>query len=212
LPGVRDYVRRSRGGQPSRWVASKKRCRPLTLCIENAIASRVTIEDLRFHMHVNLQILQITLQALSSFAIAGGLIFTAIQFRHAQKAQAVANFSKLVELQYQLRKIRVDQPSLASVHHADVQHLHSDREIQEYFLNLMQLSLFEIAWYAHKNGQLPDDYFSSWTTRMWQVSQEDSFRRMLNNPAMKIMHDEFDAFVRRLADMSAPPAIAQLSR
>ena len=156
-------------------------------------------------MAINLQLLQITLQALSSFAIAGGLIFTAIQFRHAQKAQAVANFSKLVELQYQLRQIRVHHPSLASVHQADVQNLHSDREIQEYFLNLMQLSLFEIAWYAHKNGQLPDDYFASWTTRMWQVAQEDSFRRMINNPSMKIMHDEFDAFVRKLATSPTPP-------
>jgi len=157
-------------------------------------------------MAINLQILQITLQALSSSAIAGGFIFTAIQFRHAQKAQAVANFSKLVELQYQLRQIRVHHPSLASVHQADVQNLHSDREIQEYFLNLMQLSLFEIAWYAHKNGQLPDDYFASWTTRMWQVAQETSFRRMINNPAMKIMHDEFDLFVRNLATSPAPPA------
>jgi len=159
-------------------------------------------------MAINLQILQITLQALSSSAIAGGLIFTAIQFRHAQKAQAVANFSKLVELQYKLREIRVHHPSLASVHPADVQNLHSDREIQEYFLNLMQLSLFEIAWYAHKNGQLPDDYFASWTTRMWQVAQETSFRRMINNPAMKIMHDEFDVFVRNLVTAPMPPTRA----
>jgi hypothetical protein len=150
-------------------------------------------------MRINLQVLQITLQALSSFAIAGGFIYTAIQFRQAQKAQAVANFSKLVELQYQLRQIRVHHPSLASVHQADVQNLHSDREIQEYFLNLMQLSLFEIAWYAHKNHQLPDDYFASWTTRMGQIAQEESFQRMINNPSMKIMHDEFDVFVRRLA-------------
>src|SRR6266550_9038198 len=156
-------------------------------------------------MPPNLQILQITLQALSSFAIAGGLIFTAIQFRHARKAQLVANFSKLVELQYQLRQIRVQHPTLASVHQHDVENLHSEREIQEYFLNLMQLSLFEIAWYAHKHGQLPDDYFSSWTSRMWQVAQEQSFRRMIENPSMKIMHDEFDMFVRRLIDMPTPP-------
>jgi hypothetical protein len=116
-------------------------------------------------MSFNLQLLQITLQALSSFAIAGGLIFTAVQFAQARKAQLVANFSKLVELQYELRKIRVEQPSLASVHSQDVEHLHSEREIQEYFLNLMQLSLYEIAWYAHKHGQLPDDYFRSWTRR-----------------------------------------------
>src|SRR5512143_93135 len=156
-------------------------------------------------MTPNLQILQITLQALSSFAIAGGLIFTAIQFGQARKAQLVANFSKLVELQYQLRQIRVQNPALASVHQHDVEHLHTEREIQEYFLNLMQLSLFEIAWYAHKHGQLPADYFHSWASRMWQVAQEESFRRMIQNPSMKIMHDEFDTYVRRLIDMPAPP-------
>ena len=156
-------------------------------------------------MSSTLQILQITLQAVSSFAIAGGLIFTAVQFRQARKAQLVANFSKLVELQYQLRQIRVQHPSLASVHEDDVENLGSEREIQDYFLNLMQLSLFEIAWYAHKHGQLPDDYFHSWTSRMWQVAQEQSFRRMIDNPAMKIMHDEFDVFVRRLIAMPAAP-------
>ena len=126
------------------------------------------------------------------------MIFTAVQFSQARKAQAVANFSKLVELQYQLRQIRVQHPSLASVHQADVQNLHSDREIQEYFLNLMQLSLFEIAWYAHRHGQLPDDYFRSWSTRIRQLAQEDSFKRMLATPSMKIMHDDFDAYVRQL--------------
>lgn len=151
-----------------------------------------------------LQLLQVILQALSSFAIAAGLIFTAFQFRQARKAQLVANFSKLVELQYGLRRIRVDKPELASVNPQDVQHLHSDREIQEYYLNLMQLSLFEIAWYAHKHGQLPDDYFRSWVSRMWEVAQEPSFRRMIDNPSMKIMHDEFDMYVRRLIDSSRP--------
>ena len=74
-------------------------------------------------MPFKLQVIQVTLQALSSFAIAGGLIFTAIQFRQARKAQLVANFSKLVELQYQLRYIRVQNPALASVHERDVDHL-----------------------------------------------------------------------------------------
>ena len=156
-------------------------------------------------MPQNLQLLQITLQALSSFAIAGGLIFTAIQVWQARKAQLVANFSKLVELQYQLRQIRVEHPSLASVHEHDVQNLGSEREVQDYFLNLMQLSVFEIAWYAHKHGQLPDDYFHSWASRMWEVAQEKSFRRMIDNPAMKIMHDEFDRFIRDLVEMPAPP-------
>jgi hypothetical protein len=157
-------------------------------------------------MTPTMQIVQITLQALSSFAIAGGLIFTAIQFRSARKAQLVANFSKLVELQSQLRYLRVENPSLASVSPGDVENLKSDREIQEYFLSLIQLSIFEIAWYAHKHGQLPPDYFHSWTTRMQQVAQEKAFRSMIDNPAMKIMHDEFDAYVRRLVDTPVTPA------
>jgi hypothetical protein len=155
-------------------------------------------------MPTTFQVLQLTLQALSSFAIAAGLIFTAFQFSQARKAQSVANFSKLVELQMQLRRIRVDHPDLASVNPQDVLHLKNDREVQEYFLNLMQLSLFEIAWYAHKHGQLPDDYFRSWVSRMWEVAQEESFRRMIDNPSMKILHDEFDLYVRRLIDAPRP--------
>ncbi|HVD60840.1 MAG TPA: hypothetical protein VNC11_08210 [Gemmatimonadaceae bacterium] len=157
-------------------------------------------------MSRTLQIVQIVLQALTSFAIAGGFIFTAIQFRQARKAQLVANFSKLVELQSQLRYLRVENPSLASVSPGDVEYLHSDREIQEYFLNLIQLSLFEIAWYAHEQGQLSDDYFNSWANRMWEIGQEKSFRGVLDNPAMKIMHDEFDAYVRTLIQSPSPPA------
>lgn len=149
-------------------------------------------------MKPELQILQITLQALSAFAIAGGLLYTAFQFREARKAQAVTNFAKIVELQYGLRKMRVEHPELAGVHRHDVEHLHSDREIKEYFLNLMQLSLFEIAWYAHRQGQLPDDYFRSWEKRMAQLTREESFLRMLQSPAMKIMHDDFDTYVRAL--------------
>lgn len=157
-------------------------------------------------MSSRVQIVQIVLQALTSFAIAGGLIFTAIQFRNARKAQLVANFSKLVELQAQLRYQRVEQPSLASATPGDVEYLKSDREIQEYFLNLIQLSIFEIAWYAHKQGQVPPDYFHSWSTRMWQVAQEPSFRSMIDNPSTKIMHDEFDTYVRQLIDSPVPPA------
>jgi len=156
-------------------------------------------------MTPTLQLVQVTLQALSAFAIAGGLLYTAIQFREARKAQLVANFAKLVELQYGLRKLRVDHPSLASVHTHDVEHLHSEREIQEYFLNLMQLSLFEIAWYAHEQGQIPEDYFDSWAKRMWQLGREESFRRMLESPAMKIMHDDFDTYVRGLLRGPALP-------
>jgi nicotinic acid phosphoribosyltransferase len=154
-------------------------------------------------MPPNLQLLQVTLQALSSLAIAGGLLYTAVQFRHARKAQLVANFSKLVELQFQLRRIRVDRPDLAS--EQDTQNLRTEREIQQYFLNLMQLSLFEIAWYAHQQGQIADDYFHSWASRMWEVGREEAFRNMIANPSTKIMHDEFERYVRKL--IAAPAAL-----
>jgi len=148
----------------------------------------------------NVLFVQVGLQALTSLAIAGGLLYAAIQFRHTRKAQLVANFSKLVELQYHLRHLRVEHPELASVHARDVENLHSEREVQEYFLNLMQLSLFEIAWYAHQQGQLSDDYFDSWVNRMRQLAREESFSRMIHNPSVKIMHDDFESYVRLLAD------------
>ena len=156
-------------------------------------------------MNPNLQLLQITLQALSAFAIAGGLLYTAIQFREARKAQSVSNFAKLVELQFQLRRMRVDHPELAAVHKADVEHLRTPQEVQAYFLSLMQLSLFEIAWYAHEQNQLPEDYFKSWERRMWQLGSEESFTKMLENPAMKIMHDDFDSYVRGLLTRPTAP-------
>ncbi|MFN0134240.1 MAG: DUF6082 family protein [Phycisphaerales bacterium] len=143
--------------------------------------------------------LQIVLQAVSSFAIAGGLIFTAVQFRATRRAQHVANFSKLVELQFQLRRMRVDDPSLAAVYKHDVEGLASPQEVREYFMNLMQVSVFEIVWYSHRMGQLPDDYYHSWVTRMRDIEREDSFQRMIANPAMKILHDDFQRYITDMA-------------
>ena len=97
----------------------------------------------------------------------------------------------------------MDDPSLASAQ--DTANLKTDREVQEYFLNLIQLSLFEIAWYAHKHGQIPPDYFQSWTTRIWQLSREPAFRGMIDNPSMKIMHDDFDSYLRDLINSATPP-------
>ncbi len=144
---------------------------------------------------MDLQLLQVVLQALSSFAIAGGLIFAAVGFLHARKAQHVANFTRLVELQMQLRKMRVDDPSLASVYKHDVEGMSSDREVREYFMNLMQLSVFEIVWFSHRLGQLPEDYYQSWVDRMKAIAQEESFIRMINTKSMKILHDDFQKYV-----------------
>ncbi len=157
-------------------------------------------------MSENILLLQVTLQALSSLAIAGGLVYAAVQFRSQRKAQLVTNFSKLVELQYHLRELRVLNPSLASVHAHDVEHLQSEREVPEYFLNLMQLSLFEIAWYAHHQKQLSDEYFNSWVRRMRQLAREESFRRMIRTPSSKIMHDDFETYITKLVDSAEAEA------
>lgn len=140
--------------------------------------------------------IQVAMQSVSSLAIAGSLIFAGIQLRNWRRAAYVANFSKMVELQNQLRRIRVDSPELAGVHRHDVEGLTSPRAVQDYFLNLMQLSLFEIAWFSHRQGQLPDDYYNSWVNKMDAIFSEESFRKMIEKPGMKILHDEFVVYVR----------------
>jgi len=152
-----------------------------------------------------LQIVQVSFQALGASAIAGGLIYTAVQFRRYQQSQYFANFSKLVELQMHLREMRVGDPSLAGVYRHDVEHLAAitdpaaaDREIREYFFNLMQLSVFEIVWFGYKHRQLPEDYFKSWERRMREIAAEASFRRMWHTQSMKILHDEFLIYMQGL--------------
>lgn len=148
------------------------------------------------------------LQSLSSLAIAGGLIFTALQFRYARQAQHVANFAKMVELQMHLREMRVTDPSLAAVYKHDLRGLSSDRDIREHFMNLMQLSVFEIVWFAHKHGQLPRDYFESWVKRMRDIASEESFRRMIASPSMKILHDDFERYIHAMVREVKPDATA----
>jgi hypothetical protein len=144
--------------------------------------------------------IQVLVQSISSFAIAGGLVFTAVQFRHARKSQQVASFMKMVELQMHLREMRVKDPELASVFRDDMQELTNDTEVRAYFFSLMQLSVYEIVWYAHKNGVITEDYFASWARRMRVIAAEPAFRKMVKSPSMKIMHDEFQTYVNHLVD------------
>ncbi len=150
--------------------------------------------------------LQLLFQSISSLAIAGGLLFTALQFRHYRKAQHFANFSKLVELQMHLREMRVGDPSLAEVYRHDVEFASSSREVREYFFNLMQLSVFEIVWVGHRQGQIPDDYFNSWDARMREIAAEPSFRAMMSTSSMKIMHDEFQSYMQQMVQRVASEA------
>lgn len=154
--------------------------------------------------------LQLLFQALSSSAIAAGLIYTALQFRKQRQAQHFANFSRLVEMQMHLREMRVSDPSLANVYTGDVRfadHLPTEverqRAIREYFFNLMQLSVFEIVWFGHKHGQIPEDYFRSWETRMKDIVSEQSFQAMWTSPSMKFMHDEFHRYMQGMVERSS---------
>jgi hypothetical protein len=63
------------------------------------------MSDSTFHLFV---------QTVSLLGVAGGLIFTGAQLRNWRSAQYVTNFTKLVELQMQLRKMVVDEPTLAA--------------------------------------------------------------------------------------------------
>ncbi len=153
--------------------------------------------------------LQVVLQAISSLAIAGGFLYSAVQFRHHRRAQRVMNFTKLVEMQMHLREMRVSDPSLAEVYRHDVEHAKNQREVREYFFNLMQLSVFEVVWFGHRNGQVPLDYFESWQERMRHIASEPSFRLMFNSPSMKIMHDEFQRYMTAM--VASTPERGQLA-
>jgi hypothetical protein len=135
-------------------------------------------------------VLQISLQVVTALAVAGGFVYAALQFRGWRTAQYVANFTKLVELQLQLRKMVVDDPTLAPIGLS----MPADRspdELRSYFYNLMQLSLFEIAWFGYTNGQLPKDYFDSWLANISLLSKRKSFHTMWRSDTTKIMHAGF---------------------
>jgi hypothetical protein len=155
--------------------------------------------------------LQVLLQALSAFAIAGSLIYTAIQFRKQRQVQHVANFTKLVEMQMHLREMRVREPNLAEVYPRDMVWAEGlsgeqrERAIRSYYFHLMQLSVFEMVWFSWRQGQIADDYFRSWEKRMHDIVAEESFKVMWNSPAMKFMHDDFFRYMQGLVE-SCPRA------
>lgn len=56
------------------------------------------------HITVNTSMLHVILQAIPVLAAAGGVLYAALQFRGWRLSQYVANFTKLIELQLQIRK------------------------------------------------------------------------------------------------------------
>jgi hypothetical protein len=149
-------------------------------------------------MKLDLPHIAVILQSVSSLSLAAGFFFGAYQFLMYRRAQHVANFQKLVEMQMQLRRMRVEDPSLARMYEHDVRDLDTDDDIRFYFMNLMQLSVFEVVWFSFKNGQLPVEYYTSWVRRVESIAREDSFKRMMAKPSMKILHDDFEQFIREM--------------
>jgi len=146
----------------------------------------------------------VVFQAVSALAVAGGLVYAALQFRGWRTAQHVANFTKLVELQLQLRKMVVDDPTLGPVGLA-LPTGDPREDTRGYFYNLMQLSLFEIAWFSHRQGQLPDDYFASWTSHMATIAARPAFQSMWRSDRTKILHEGFRQYMEQVMTHTRVP-------
>ena len=147
--------------------------------------------------------LQVLLQIVSTLAVAGSMVYAALQFRGWRAAQHVANFTKIVELQLELRKMRVDDPSLARVDPTAAP-AGSPEDIRAFYYNLMQLSLFEIAWFSHQHGQLEHGYFESWIAMISEMAKRPSFRSMWDSNTTKIMDARFRQFVDDLVEGQSP--------
>lgn len=141
--------------------------------------------------------MRVVLQALSAFAYAGTLFYAALQFRGWRTSQRVANFTKLIELQLQLRSMNVNDPTLAALD-PDAVPKGTTKEVRGYFYNLMQLSLFEIAWFSHRQGQLDEGYYESWVSFITSVVQRPSFQFMWASDRTKILDDRFRTYLDTL--------------
>ncbi len=141
---------------------------------------------------------QLLLQSISALAAAGGLIYFVLELRGWRTAQYVANFTKLVELQLGLRRMRMDDPSLVTQDSDTALASYPPEKVRIYFYYLMQVSLFEVAWFSHHQGQLPDDYFQSWVNSIRQLIHHPGFRFMWETETTKIMHGEFRRYLDQL--------------
>lgn len=140
---------------------------------------------------MNTSILHEIVQAIPVLAAAGGVVYAALQFRGWRFSQYVANFTKLIELQLQIRKMVIDDPTLGPAGG-------TAEEVRSYYYSLIQLSLFEIAWYSHKYGQLTDDYFDSWEVNMASIATRPAFIKMWQSDQTKILHDGFRKYMESL--------------
>ena len=140
---------------------------------------------------MNNSIIHELVQAIPVLAAAGGVVYAALQFRGWRYSQYVANFTKLIELQLQIRKMVIDDPTLGPEGVPK-------EEMRGYYYNLIQLSLFEIAWFSHRYGQLTEDYFTSWEVSMVSIAKRPAFRAMWESDRTRILHDGFRKYMETL--------------
>lgn len=140
---------------------------------------------------MNTLILHEIVQAIPVLAAADGLVYAALLFRGWRISQYVANFTNLIELKLKLRKMVVDDPTL-------VPDGNPSKEVRGYYYSLMQQSLFEIAWFSHRHGQLTNDYFASWEVSMASIATLPAFRAMWHSDRTKILHDGFHKYMETL--------------
>jgi hypothetical protein len=151
---------------------------------------------------MNVSLLHVIIIAVPLLVAAAGLVYAAMQFRGWLASQYVANFTKLVELQLQLRKMVVDDPTLAPAGTTKVARTPAE-EMRSYYYALMQMSVFEIAWFAHKQGQLTDDYFASWEAYIAAMAKYPAFRAMWQTDRTTILHDGFREYVDTLTSIES---------
>jgi hypothetical protein len=91
----------------------------------------------------------------------------------------------------------VDDPTLA-LQGLDMPTGISTEAIRGDYFNLMQLSVFEIAWYTHLHSQLTDDYFNSWAASMTEVAKRPAFQAMWQSGRLKILHSGFREYMDKM--------------
>jgi len=152
--------------------------------------------------------LQVLIQGIPLLAAAGGLVFAAMQFRGWRTTQYVANFTKLVELQLQNPKDDRGGSHLSAEGQREPTRSPAEKtRLHSYAL--MQIGVFEIAWFTHKYGQLTDDYFASWEAAMVSIVKYPTFRAMWQTDQTKILHDGFRQYVDFLIETSSAPEHVQ---
>ena len=148
---------------------------------------------------MNNPMLQVVLQAVSALAVTGGAGLRGLAVSGVANRAACGEFYHAGRAAITTPQMAVEDPTLATLG-AGMSPETAPDEIRGNFYNLMQVSLFEIAWFSHQHGQLPHDYFASWVASMAVVAQRPAFRTMWQSDRTKILHAGFRQYMNILLE------------